>query len=164
MTPELHRPVATDRVGQAGLDVDVEATPAECRALAERMLVPAVLALHCRFRLSRAEGETIIATGHLTARIVQICVVSLEEFEAAVADRFRVRFVPSGTETDDPDPDSDDEIPFDHGLLDLGEAAAEQLALTLEPYPRRPDAELPRPDDGEQENPFAALAALRRPD
>ena len=43
MSPELHRPIAIDRIGAAGLDVLVEATAAECAALAQRMKLPAVL-------------------------------------------------------------------------------------------------------------------------
>ncbi len=40
--------------------------------------------------------------------------------------------------------------PFVDGTLDLGEAAAEQLALALDPYPRAPDAVLPdMPEDAE---------------
>jgi len=37
MTPEFHRPLSLDRIGPKGLDVTVEATPAECAALAVRM-------------------------------------------------------------------------------------------------------------------------------
>ena len=34
MIPELHRPIAIERIGPAGLDVTVEASAAECAALA----------------------------------------------------------------------------------------------------------------------------------
>ena len=46
--------------------------------------------------------------------------------------------------------------------LDLGEAAAEQLALALDPYPRAPDAVLPDIPDEPEVLPFATLASLRR--
>ena len=64
--------------------------------------------------------------------------VSAEEFPATVTEAFTVRFVPAGTEDDDPDPESVDEIPYAGGRLDLGEAAAEQLALALDPFPHKP--------------------------
>jgi len=48
MTPEFHRPVSLDRIGSLGLEYTVEAKPAECAALAERMQIPAVLALSLR--------------------------------------------------------------------------------------------------------------------
>ncbi len=97
-----------------------------------------------RVRAGRgATGAWSTARGHLQARVLQTCVVSLDEFEAAVDEIFSLRFVPEGTETDDPDPESEDEMPYSGDVLDLGEAAAEQLALALDPYPRKPDAELP---------------------
>jgi uncharacterized metal-binding protein YceD (DUF177 family) len=162
MSPELHRPIAIDRIGAAGLTIDVVAKPEECQALGERMLIPAVLALRCRFVIRPAPAGSYEASGHLMARVVQTCVVSLEDFESDVEERFSVRFVPSGTESDDIDPESEDELPFIDGMIDLGEAAAEQLALSLDPYPRSPGAELPQEEADAEIHPFAALAALRR--
>lgn len=163
MTPELHRPVPVDRIGPDSLDIRVEANAAECAALAARMQIPAVHAMDCRFRLTRLPGDVIAASGTLAARVVQTCVVTLEEFEATVQDEFAIRFVPAGQETEDPDPESEDEIPYTGGVLDLGEAAAEQLGLALDPYPRMPGAELPAAQDEASPHPFAALAARRRP-
>ena len=45
------------------------------------------------------------------------------------------------------------------GTIDLGEAAAEQLALALDPYPRAPGAVLEMEEEPEAA-PFAALAAF----
>lgn len=157
MTPELHRPVPADRVGAVGLEVTVEATAAECAALARRMQLPGILALRCAFRLVRLTADIILAEGRLRAKVVQTCVVSLDDFAADIDERFRIRFVPAGQESDDPDPESDDEIGYTGGMLDLGEAAAEQLALALDPYPRAPGAELPEIEREAEEHPFAAL-------
>ena len=88
----------------------------------------------------------VAARGHLHAPSDLDCVASLDEFEAAVDETFRFGFVPAGTESDDPDPESEDEVPYAGDTLDLGEAAVEQLALALDPYPRKPDAELPAAD------------------
>jgi uncharacterized metal-binding protein YceD (DUF177 family) len=102
----------------------------------------------------------VVATGRLEASVVQTCVVSLEDFESPVAEDFVVHFVPEGTESDDPDPESVDEIPYGGDTIDLGEAAAEQLALSLDPYPRRPDATLPETESPPDPR-LAALAAWR---
>lgn len=59
-------------------------------------------------------------------------------------------------------PESDDEIPFEGNQIDLGEAAAEQLGLALDPYPRMPGAELPEAEADVELHPFARLAGLRR--
>jgi uncharacterized metal-binding protein YceD (DUF177 family) len=125
--------------------------------------VPAVLSLRCRYRLTAGAGGIILAEGHLTARMVRTCVVSLDDFETEIAEDFRLQFVPAGTEDDEPYPESDDEIPYEGAAIDLGEATAEQLALTLDPYPRRPGASLPEGDDPAALSPFAALARRRPP-
>jgi uncharacterized metal-binding protein YceD (DUF177 family) len=161
MMPELHRPLALDRIGPGGHDVLVEANDQECAALAVRMGLPQVLSLTCSFHLVR-EDRTVLARGHLIARVVQTCVVSLEDFEATVEEWFRVRFVPSGEEEESDDPEADDEIPYEGQQIDLGEAAAEQLGLALDPYPRMPGAELPTEEEALSRKPFAALAALKR--
>jgi len=160
MTPEFHRPLSLDRIGPKGLDVTVEATPAECAALAVRMNLPAVLTLSCTYHLLREGRDRVLARGVLRATVTQTCVVSLDDFDATVEDVFQVRFVPSGEEADDIDPDSDDEIPFEGNTIDLGEAAAEQLGLVLDPYPRMPGVEMPAIEDEPEPHPFAALRRL----
>lgn len=157
MIPEFHRPVSLDRISPHGLDITVEANPAECSALALRMNLPALLALSCEFHLIREAQGIIPARGVLRARVTQTCVVSLEDFDASVEETFQVCFVPSGLESDDIDPESDDEIPFEGNLIDLGEAAAEQLGLALDPYPRMPGIEMPQVEDQADPNPFDAL-------
>jgi uncharacterized metal-binding protein YceD (DUF177 family) len=161
MTPELHRPIAIERVGQAGLHVKVVASTAECTALARRMDLPAILAFSCDFHVEREAAGTLLARGHLVAEVMQTCVISLDDFTATVEERFTVRCVPAGEETDDADPDSLDEIGYQDGTLDLGEVATEQLALALDPYPRAPDAVLPEIDDTAESGPFGALSDLK---
>lgn len=162
MTPELSRPVRVEAIGAEGLLVEIVAEPAECVAVARRLGVPAVHALSCRFRLEPGAAGRVAATGRLRASLVRECVVTLDEFDATHDERFRLRFVPEGTESDEPDPESEDEIPYAAGVIDLGEAAVEQLALGLDPYPRSPGAALELPGEAADRGPFAALAALRR--
>jgi uncharacterized metal-binding protein YceD (DUF177 family) len=162
MSPELHRTIAVDRVGPAGLDVTVEATTDELTALAHRMGLPAVLSLTCAFHLHRDAADRLVALGRLHAEVMQTCVISLEDFPATVDERFTVLFVPAGLETEDDDPSTPDEISYENGMIDLGEAAAEQLALALDPYPRAPGAELPDSANDPEDHQFAALAALKR--
>ena len=163
MIPEMPRPLPVERVGATGLDFTVTATPAECAAMAMRLGVPEVAELSCVFRLKPAKSGAILAEGRLRARLTRICVVSLDPFVASIDERFRVRFVPEGREDPELDPESDDEIPYAGTVIDLGEAAAEQLALVLDPYPRKPGADLPEAPGEAPDSPFAALARLKRP-
>ena len=96
MTTELHRPLAVDRIGPDGLEVEVRASEPECAALASRMGIPAIGDLVCRFRLAVAGPGTVLAEGHLRAAAIRVCVVTLDEFEALTEERFRLRFVPAG--------------------------------------------------------------------
>ena len=162
MTPEFLRPLTLDRIGPEGVEITVTAEPAERAALALRMHLPAIQSLTCRFHLRPGPAGGVHATGRLQARITQTCIVSTDDFPAEIAEDFAVRFVPTGTEEEDPDIDSPDEIPFAGTALDLGEAAAEQLALALDPYPRKPGAILDSDAAAVPENPFARLAGLRR--
>ncbi|MGI4958941.1 MAG: DUF177 domain-containing protein [Janthinobacterium lividum] len=178
------------------LEMVVEADASERVAVARRLNEPAIETFTCRFRLSEADKKgRVTADGLLAARLTRTCVVTLEEFPVVVAEQFMVRFVPAepGDEQADVelDLDADDDVPYDGTTIDLGEAAIEQLALALDPYPRKPGAERPPgvvrgdpptgegtdrwsddPDaevtaeDGNEEaarpHPFAALARLRR--
>ena len=163
MNPELHCPVALDRIGPQGTTLDIDAGPGELSAIAARLRIVSLASLHCAFKLRRIGSNTIEAHGTLSAHLTETCVVSLDPFDHSVQETFTVHFVPAGTEDDDPDPEAVDQIPFEGGSVDIGEAAVEQLALALDPYPRKPGAALP-PDLGpELDGPFAALLALRTP-
>ncbi|MCQ8279386.1 DUF177 domain-containing protein [Acetobacteraceae bacterium KSS8] len=171
----LGRQDGTGRRASSEQDIVVEADAAECLALAKRLGVPAVHALRCRFRLGGVDGQgRVSADGLLTATLTRICVASLEEFDSELVEAFRVRFVPADAEQGDGDsldPDADDDIPYEGTQIDLGEAAVEQAALAMEPYPRKPGVELagvtavdaaPASEGAgeaeERPNPFAVLA------
>jgi len=168
MTPELSRPFAVARIGET-TRVDVEADAVERDAVATRMGVHAVNALTCRFMLHRGAGQVIQALGSLAARVVQVCVVTLEPFEARIDEQSALRFVPAqslpeseGVELDAETLEGPDEIPYTADMIDLGAALAEQLALALDPYPRKPGAALPAEVAGEGAgNAFSVLGRLR---
>ncbi|MCQ8241340.1 YceD family protein [Rhizosaccharibacter radicis] len=178
MAPEMSRRIAVSRIQAAGEEIVVTADPAELPGLAKRLGIPAVDALSCRFRLQPPGPDGAVgADGLLDATVRQQCVVTLDDFTAPVRDAFTVRFVPAEAlpEAGDApvDPEEEDEIPFMGNMIDLGEAAVEQLALALDPYPRSPGALLaqgggfaedmvaePEAGDG-RPNPFAALKVLR---
>jgi len=157
--PEMVRLVSVDLIGGGTREV-VEASAEEREALARRMRILAIHALTCRFDLRRDVGDAIEASGFLSARVKQTCVVSLESFESDISEAFSIRFVPAGTESDGLDLDAPDEIGYEGGVVDLGEATSEQLALALDPFPRKPGAEFSAPTPGGDEGAFAALSKL----
>jgi uncharacterized metal-binding protein YceD (DUF177 family) len=157
--------LALRRIPPAGTTIVLRATPAECLALAGRFDLPAIARLEGRFTLQPEPGGGVAATLELTAEITQISVVSLEPFAVTVHEAARLRFVPAEETPDDDliDPTAPDEIPYSAETLDLGAALTEQLALALDPYPRRPDeAAQAAPAAAESQSAFTALARLRR--
>jgi uncharacterized metal-binding protein YceD (DUF177 family) len=160
---ELTRLVALDRIGGAGFEIVVDARPEELEALARRLLIPAVNRLQCAFTLRRVAEGVIEAQGLLEAEVVQTCIVSAEPVTQPVSESFEVQFVPAGTEAPDDDLEAPDQIPYGGHALDVGEAAAEQLALALDPYPRKPGEEESAPEAEAEPSPFAALSRLRDP-
>ncbi|MBC7800628.1 MAG: DUF177 domain-containing protein [Gemmatimonadaceae bacterium] len=164
MMPELHRPLPVERIGPQGLSFSIEASAAELAPIADRLRLLAIKRLTCMFDLRRVGATTIIAQGTLRAQVTEMCVVTLDSFDHAVHETFAVHFVPSGTETDDPEPDDVDQVPIVGSTIDLGEALVEQLALSLDPYPRKPGASMPAGYGEAAAGPFGALLALRRPD
>jgi uncharacterized metal-binding protein YceD (DUF177 family) len=101
---------------------------------------------------------------------VLTCVISLDSFEASLDEPFEIRFVPADSLQEQPDPEEIDEVPYEDGVLALGEAAAEQLALSLPAFPRRPGVEaseeaafLGDEDVEPSVTPFAVLASRQKP-
>ncbi|MDE2459071.1 MAG: DUF177 domain-containing protein [Rhodospirillales bacterium] len=171
MQEELSYPVKAAQIKDQSQIFTVIADAAQRAALAVRFGLPAISRLEGRFTLQHERSGTITAALAMHASVTQICVVTLELFEATIQDVAALRFVPEaamrqplGDDTleEDLTPDaldSPDEIPYANDIIDLGAALAEQLALTLDPYPRKPAAALPDTATDDNANPFAALAA-----
>jgi uncharacterized metal-binding protein YceD (DUF177 family) len=181
-TPEFARPVTAERVGRDGLDLAIEANAAECEALARRFGLVAIDALRADCRLRPVAGGMIELAAQFEARVVQECVVTLEPVPAEVRGSFEQRYALDPQvlrsfigEEDAFDPEADDppEALAD-GAIDLGEAVAQQLAVSLDPYPRAPGVEFPGQVIGGDEtiakpqpspnkpNPFAVLNKLKK--
>ncbi|KDM66356.1 hypothetical protein ACIDI_62c00070 [Acidiphilium sp. JA12-A1] len=156
------------RLGDAAQEVTIDADAEARAAIARQFGIPAVEALSGRFHISRIGPDQAEARLELAARVIQSCVVSLEPVEQTIAERTSFRLL-SGGEPDDAgslDPDAPDDIVADGTVFDLGALLVEQLALALDPYPRRPGAEPPAASGTgakDEAHPFAALARLRRP-
>ena len=171
-TTEFSRPLDVARLEDGDHEqLDLAADAAECLALAKRFSIAAIKNLSADL-IIRRQGRQVIALGNLKAEAIQTCVVSLDPIEVRIEDAIEVVFDPdvrpSGEfdEIIDLDPDSEDppEALVDNEI-DLGETVAQQIALLLDPYPRKPDAETdPRFVDKvavERKNPFEVLKRLK---
>lgn len=170
MTPEFSRPHRLDQIGAGETHVEVAAGPAERAALARRFAILAVDKLEARFALLR-DATGVVARGHLSGQVTQACVVTEEPLPAAIEEDFAIRFLPQPDDagnTDDEFELSEDEcdtVFYSGSAIDLGEAAAETLALALDPFPRSPAAADVLKQAGvlseEEAGPFGALAGLK---
>jgi hypothetical protein len=133
-------------------------------ALAALFGLPGIGRLRGEFVLVHEQAGIIAATLKLSAEITQTCVLTLEPFDSRIDEQATIRFIPAAkiaeaeeVELDPESLDGPDEIPFTGEFLDLSAALAEQLALSLDPYPKKPGAVLPAEFTDEPENPFSIL-------
>lgn len=174
ITPVLSRPVDVTSIGE-GFEIAVTAEPAERAALAALNGLPEVRSLHATLRLRPERRGGVRVTGEVRAEVVQTCVVTLDPFEAAVAEPVDVHLLPEAAlasvraaraalspealEMEDDEPDA-----IEGGRIDLGALTAEHLTLGLDPYPKKPGVQFaePAPRDADPDvSPFAALKALK---
>jgi len=158
--------VTVEDIPETGGHYDLAADAATREAVARLAGLRALDRFEAALDLSR-RGEGIVVRGEVRARVGQSCVVTLEPIDSDVVETVEVTFAPS---SEDAAPTSKylkptDELPepIEDGIVDLGAIATEFLILALEPYPRKPGAKIAiQPEDGDGQNPFGVLAALKK--
>ena len=120
-------------------------------------------------RIHRTGEDLYDYDATFAAAVTQSCVVTLEpvrsELEGAAGRRFRVVARRPRRRTDTEEevaPADDDTEVLDSNILDVAAPLLEELALSIDPYPRAPGAAFESPPDPDKpENPFAALERLK---
>ena len=167
--PEFSRPLRIDTLGAGPRTEAIEAEAEERAALARRFGLLDIARLAAEIVLVR-KGEEVTAAGRIQAAVTQSCVASAAPVEAVVDEPFELLFRPAPT-PERPDEEVElsrselDIVFYDGAAIDLGEAVAETMALSLDPYPRAPEADEALKAAGvkseAEAGPFGALAALR---
>lgn len=111
-------------------------------------------------------------TGRLNATVTQECGVTLDPFESDINADIRLHMVPAGSpnapdETGELelDPEADDPPDVMTGPeIDLGAVVIEHLALSLDPFPRKPGAVFEPPPAESIPSPFSVLKGLKSQD
>ena len=149
--------------------IELVADEADREAVAERLGLGRVERLEANAALERT-GARVRARGRLRASLEQSCVVTGEPVPAHLDEPFDLLFLPEpveGTPDEEIELRGDDcDVIFHDGAgIALGDAIADTLALSLDPYPRSAGAEAALKEAGvlseEQAGPFAALAKLK---
>ncbi len=143
--PEFSRAVGIDTLQAAPREIAIEADEQERAALARRFGLITVDSLSAEVELSR-DGGTAAARGTLSAAVTQSCVATAEPVPAILEESFEITFRPlpdaaMGEEEVELGEDELDVIFYEGGTIDIGETVAETLFLSLDPYPRAPQAE-----------------------
>jgi len=148
---ELERPIKVRSLPNEPFAV--EASETERTALARRFGVSEISALSAEARF-RDTGDGILTEGRLAAEIVQPCAVTREDFAYRVDEPFALLFVPAGQLTEyaedeevELDDDAPDEVEYYGDSFDFGEALAQTLGLSIDPYREGPDADAARAEN-----------------
>ena len=181
-TPEFSIELSLDDLPPQGREITFEATPAEREALAKRFDLIELKSLKGTATAKHWRKLGVALEGRFEAEVVQACVVTLDPVPASLKESFKVHYLPEEMlEEAAGGPGSEREIVIDTeseeppepivaGHIDVGEMVAEQLALALDPYPRKPGVSVdaaPASETAEEEkkpNPFAVLEKLKKKD
>ena len=171
------RPFTVARAAAVPFEMRLEAKEDELERLAGFLEVDAVTALAADLRITPFRREGVRVRGEVRAHIVQSCVVTLEPIESDLAEpvdatylpeqsrQFRRKVNEEGELLVDPE-GPDDPEPFSGSEIDIAAVVIEAIGLAIDPYPRKPDAELPPEISDEADettaadqkgSPFAAL-------
>ena len=137
MTPEFSRPLRAHDIGGTLRRQSIEADAAERAALAGRFDLLALDRLVADVSMRR-EAAGIRVTGRIDAAGTQPCVATAEPVPFLLTDTLALLLIenqPEGEEIELADADLDSE-PLVGDIIDIGELAAQALALALDPYPR----------------------------
>jgi hypothetical protein len=158
-------PVRLHQVG-GGVTRTLEPDAAARGRIAKALDLASLDAFTAEMTLAPSPGGWRLS-GRVRASLAQTCGITLEPLPVEVDAPFAV----SMAEAVDQDSDEivitlDDESPdpIEGGQVDLGQYAVEQLALLLDPFPRKPGAEFVQPPEPTEISPFAVLKTLRPTD
>lgn len=166
-TPDLpySEPVRLHQVG-AGLSRTLTPDAAARARIARALDLASLERFEADVSLQPAAGGWSLS-GRIRARLEQTCGVTLEPLPVEIDDAFSVALAEAPATTDDEIVITlDDSTPdlIEDGQVDLGQYAVEQLALRLDPFPRKPGAEFVQPPEPAEISPFAVLRKLRPDD
>lgn len=169
MRPEFSHIVKFSELGSDNPERSVTANDSEREALAKRFDLLVMQELGATYQL-KVDGNKVHLSGVIKAALEQPCSISGEPVAVTVDEQFKVVFLPRAEI-----PQSEDEIElaeedcdiveYEGNNIDVGEAIAQTLYLSLDPFPRGPSADAVAEKQGlkseEEAGPFGALAALK---
>lgn len=162
--PPFSEPLRLNQIG-AGVARDIEPDEAARARIARTLDLIDLPMFKAHLAVKPAEtGWTL--SGQVTAHAVQRCGLTLEPLPVEIDESFAIDLVeadPRAPVEVDVDPEDDGPDVVEDGMIDLGVYAVEQLALSLDPFPRKPGAVFEQPEQPAEESPFAVLKQFKQP-
>ncbi|WP_395651336.1 YceD family protein [Brevundimonas sp.] len=166
-TLPLSEPVRLNEIGK-GLARTLEPDAAARSKIAKALDLASLDAFVADLSVAPAANAGYRLTGRVRASAVQTCGITLEPLPVEIDERFSIDLVEAvdPIEIDEIEITLDDDAPdvIEDGRIDLGQYAVEQLALTLDPFPRKPGAEFVQPEEPAEISPFAVLKQFKAKD
>ncbi len=183
--PEFSRIIDVQDLSKGTVELDFAATNDECAALAARFALDGLNGLQGHARLKWLDTDTeVLVEATFTAEVAQTCSVSLEPVEERIEAAFSQIFSASGEsaawegdvsedgepveppDVDEGEAEPDPPEPIIDGKFDIGECIAEELAVRINPAPRKKGVEFEGFNEADAANkgakgPFAELARLK---
>lgn len=179
--PEFSFVIRPADLGAEPARYTLEASAEERLALAARFDLIDLETLIVDITVEWLRGRTFLKLdGRIRANAIQRCVVTLQPVTSRIDERFEIMFEAEDRSAKDVVVEFEDVEPLPGDALDIGEVAAEEFALMLDPYPRAPAAALKQagfgpgeadraPESGGNDSavsgayrPFEVLATLKR--
>jgi hypothetical protein len=142
----------------------IKASFEECQALAIRFGFISLSNFELIYTVTHLGGKTIDykVEAEIRANLVQPCSVTLKEVPEDIDEAFNFRVVHPSQEKDfelELAEFQDFEFSID-GIIDLGEIGAQYLSLSVNPYPRFYNDDVPKMET--RKNPFNILEQLKK--
>ena len=166
--------LARENVPEDGIRVEISADAAVRSALAQSAELRDLPRLEAQFDVTRSGRDGLHIVGEVSAVVGQNCVVTLELIERKVVEQIDLVFtLDQQSSLGDAEgeasfglSEAEPPEPLVGGAVDLGAIATEYFLLGIDPYPRKEGVNFESPtaaDGAAVANPFAALAALKKP-
>lgn len=176
LEPEFSRVVGLETLKDEPLHLLLRAEEPEMIKLVERFDLLCLSNLTAKIVLRWLEiGNVLSVEGSFSASVTQRCVVTLEPVEEEISEKIVLNFARDLKESADVVDLNSAEL-LEGEVIDVGEVIAEELSLSLNPYPRCPEIDLSelqlgpgsalvsesgKISDVSGNNPFLALAKLK---
>ena len=142
----------------------IQPTAAEIAELVTRFDFVSIEDMRADVTIRKVARDCWDVAGTLSARVVQCCVITGDQVPELVDFTIEERYVRETEDDDDVEVDLIGAEPLVGGSIDIGEMVAQNLGISVEPWPKSPAyADSLIREDVPDEHPFSGLATLRKP-